>query len=312
MNEGADECAKIGAEKAGEDEIDLLIPPELRLTGAKLSQMSQRLAYQAIREEKEKRYTKRRRTQSNIEKAQIQVEDTFGVRPTEATLWENMKHRDFSKPTQYFLWMTTHDAYMVGDNWKRAGYKAELQERGDCQHCNGALESMEHILTQCHCCGQETIWNLARELLETKTTSFQWRTPTLGTVIGCGSAYFINGQGRRLTGAERLYRITIAESAYLIWKLRCERVIGNENRPHSEDEVTNRWAKMINDRLKLDQNMTNPAYGKKALHKRLVIATWRGTLYREEELPYDWTGASGVLVGSVLRRGERRDRGGEG
>ncbi|THU82291.1 hypothetical protein K435DRAFT_620544, partial [Dendrothele bispora CBS 962.96] len=103
--------------------------------------------------------------------------------------------------------------------------------------------------------------------------------------------------GKRNTGAERLWRILTAESAYLIWKLRCERVIQNENTAFSEQEIEKRWAYMINERLQLDRRMTNWKYGKKGVKPKVVKATWKGLLQVEDLLPDDWVTNTGVLVG---------------
>ncbi|KAF9269407.1 hypothetical protein L218DRAFT_807598, partial [Marasmius fiardii PR-910] len=74
-------------------------------------------------------------------------------------IWKEIRHKDFTGETKYFMWMTVHDAYMVGSNWQRPNYKPELQERAICQRCR-KLEDAEHILTQCQCNGQKTIWSM--------------------------------------------------------------------------------------------------------------------------------------------------------
>jgi len=65
----------------------------------------------------------------------------------------------------------------------------------------------------------------------------------------------------------RFYRILITESAHLIWKIRCNRVIQNEGELATANEVRNKWLAAINIRLELDRKMTNPKYEKKALKK---------------------------------------------
>ncbi|THU89607.1 hypothetical protein K435DRAFT_591789, partial [Dendrothele bispora CBS 962.96] len=83
----------------------------------------------------------------------------------------------------------------------------------------------------------------------------------------------------------------------LLWIIRCERVIANDNTPFSEEEVENRWWKMMNDRLRLDARMTSKKFDGKAIPKRLVERTWKNLLYDETNLPEDWTNLAGVLVG---------------
>ncbi|KAJ7170943.1 hypothetical protein C8R43DRAFT_1150631, partial [Mycena crocata] len=94
-----------------------------------------------------------------------------------------------------------------------------------------------------------------------------------------------------------LFRIIVSESAHLIWRLRCERVI-QEKAPASNNEINNRWLKGINNRLRIDCELTNVIkYGKRSLKKEIVLKTWCKALKKESELPQDWTRETGVLVG---------------
>ncbi|KAG1839037.1 hypothetical protein DFJ58DRAFT_644578, partial [Suillus subalutaceus] len=52
-------------------------------------------------------------------------------------------------------------------------------------------------------------------------------------------------------GASRLLRIIISESAYLIWVLRCERVI--QGILQDEEKTKRRWMNAIDKRLQLDR-----------------------------------------------------------
>ena len=125
-------------------------------------------------------------------------------------------------------------------------------------------------------------------------------------------ADFKTEEGEPQQGKNRLYRIIMSESAFLIWKLRCERRISNEDDPeklHSETEIHNRWVAAINSRLNLDKLMTNhKKYGKKALKERAVVQTWTKTLYDEKNLLDNWLQQSGVLVGIRARRPPGRNR----
>jgi hypothetical protein len=94
----------------------------------------------------------------------------------------------------------------------------------------------------------------------------------------------------------------VSESAFLIWKLRCTRIIElgeNEVLWPSKQEIHNWWIHAISRHLALDQAMTNTRYGKKALNKFLVLHTWSGVLKDEASLPEDWIRQPGVLVGIV-------------
>ncbi|KAF8178320.1 hypothetical protein K438DRAFT_1467117, partial [Mycena galopus ATCC 62051] len=163
-NEGADRKADEGAKKQAADQVNLEVPLNLKVTGAKLTAMTQSLAYTAIRERNmKKKLKKRARTQANMERAKAEAEDNFGFIPTEARIWKSIRNNDLSRQIRYFLWMVTHDAYIVGTHWLRDSNSPEKQERGICQHC-GIPETMEHILSQCEAPGQESVWRLAKEL----------------------------------------------------------------------------------------------------------------------------------------------------
>ncbi|KAJ7662713.1 hypothetical protein DFH06DRAFT_1268724 [Mycena polygramma] len=283
LNEGADKLANEGANRPSGFPINLTIPPDLKLTGAKLS-------------------VSRRRTEINIDRTKAEIEATFGRVPTEARIWKSLQHRDFSREVRQFMWKMMHDAFMVGNKWER-GNKPEFHAR--------KIESMEHILCECSSPGQAEIWALAENLWAGKNMT--WIKPTYGNILGCGLAEFKNTKGSVDSGAARLFRIIVSESAYLIWKLRNERVIQKQNEPITPTEIHNRWVQCINDRLEQDCRMTNPKYKKKAILYSKVIRTWTGTLKDESYLQPDWPKQHGVLVGiGPLQKDGRSDRGRRG
>jgi hypothetical protein len=216
---------------------------------------------------------KRPRTVTNIEKTKAEIEDAFGFIPTEEKIWKSMQNKDVTRQIRTFLWKTTHDAYVVGTHWLRETNSQEKKERSECQHC-GMTESMEHILSQCEVPGQKEVWALAKELWTKRNPDWPW--PGIGVVIGASLATFKDEKGQRKSGDTRLYRILVTESAYLIWKLRCERVIRNGGDLPTEDQIRNRWVSMINARLQMDCSMTYRRYGKKALLVKTVLKTWKG------------------------------------
>ncbi|KAJ7628043.1 hypothetical protein DFH06DRAFT_1006518 [Mycena polygramma] len=310
LNEGADKLANEGANRPSGFPINLTIPPDLKLTGAKLSVMTQSLAYQAIRQVvMNDFYKSRRRTEINIDRTKAEIEATFGRVPTEARIWKSLQHRDFSREVRQFMWKMMHDAFMVGNKWER-GNKPEFHARSECLYCK-EIESMEHILCECSSPGQAEIWALAENLWAGKNMT--WIKPTYGNILGCGLAEFKNTKGSVDSGAARLFRIIVSESAYLIWKLRNERVIQKQNEPITPTEIHNRWVQCINDRLEQDCRMTNPKYKKKAILYSKVIRTWTGTLKDESYLQPDWPKQHGVLVGiGPLQKDGRSDRGRRG
>ena len=278
--------------------VDLGIISTLTLTGAKLSIMTQSLAYRAIRAQKIKReYKKRRRIEINIQITKAEATMLSGAEPSEESLWRAIKHKDILREARYFLWMTFHNAYMVGSNWLRPGFVPEYRERSECKQCH-KTESMEHILVECDAPGQAVIWALAEEpWLKQRRT---WPKPTLGTILVSAGLKLRNKNRDDEAGDTRLYWIIMSESVHIIWKIRCERVIREEPESITPAEAGRRWKHTIALRADLEKKMANPKYGKKALNRDLVKSTWKGIFDNENNIPDPpVAGETGVLVGSL-------------
>ena len=295
-NEEADCLASAGTEKpATLTEDNLAPPPGKKKTGAALASLSQKDFYKIIRDRR--KVPTRKHAGNNVANIQEGAKETFGVKPTRERVWLATKHKDLTRKTHDFLWKSTQNAYKVGNYWTRIeGY----QERGVCPICN-EVEDMAHILTTCSVGTQAKTWQLANE---TWAKRHGTELPnTLGGILGCGLAAFSTG-GKPDRGKNRLYRILMSEAAYLIWKLRNERRIrDNEGQVQMDKEVTTRWTNTLNKRLTMDRMLTNEArFQKNALEASTVKGTWRGCLRNEAELPADWPKARGVLVGILVAR----------
>ncbi|KAJ7698385.1 hypothetical protein B0H17DRAFT_1129910 [Mycena rosella] len=119
---------------------------------------------------------------------------------------------------------------------------------------------------RCDAPGQREVWKLASELWKLKTGA-DLAKPATGQTMACAAIK------RGDVGTTRLFRILVSESAFLIWRLRCEGVI-QEKTLASEREIHNIWLKTLHNRLGMDQAMTNDEkYGKKAIGKLLVLQT---------------------------------------
>ncbi|KAF8902958.1 hypothetical protein CPB84DRAFT_1678379 [Gymnopilus junonius] len=295
----ASTLANEGALKPEADVINVETDLHLKITGAKLNKMTQALAYKLIREKAMEKYMKRRQTEENIALIRTAAKESFGKLPSPSAIWKSIRQKDISRNIRYFLWMTIHNAYMVGRNWERPGFSPDFQQHSKCTVCN-VTESMEHILTQCEATGQAEVWRLAKELWE-KKSDIPFPNINIGTILASPSAQI----GTK--GESRLFRIIMTESAHQIWKHRCKRVVQEEDAP-TKHEVARKWIDMINRRLELDCHMTHPKYEKKALSKAIVLLTWERTLLNEENLPLDWTREAGVLVGIQLQEDDGRGR----
>ncbi|KAI0753370.1 hypothetical protein C8Q80DRAFT_1097549, partial [Daedaleopsis nitida] len=261
-NEAADRLAGSGARKNTHDCVSLTVPPALQLTGCKLSAMTQSLAYKVIRRRKERKLPPRESTSRNVQKILTEIKQCFDVDLPERKLWLSLRKQAVSRECGQFLWMVIHNGYWVGKKWQRTDMKPELQERATCKRC-GEVESMSHILFECASVGRGTVWELLKETW--KATGAAWREPCWGNIVGAACATFRASRGKRDTAKEARWAILATESAYLIWKLRCERVIQNEGCEFSIREVTNRWYSTMDQRLSLDLMSTARSLGKGAL-----------------------------------------------
>ncbi|TFK63672.1 RnaseH-domain-containing protein [Pluteus cervinus] len=303
-NDGADQKANEGSQKEQPDELDMEVPKELTITGAKLSSMTQSTLYKGIVNREIK--AERQKTKTNLDLVRWAVVDRMNILPTDEAIWKSIRSKDISRNIRSFMWRAIHGSYKCGSYWSHIpGY----EDRAICQQCN-TTETMAHILTECQASGQDTIWKLAQHLLEAK--NIDWWSPTIGGLLGSGLTNLRNDEGKRLTGHERLYRIVMTESMHLIWKLRCEWRISedsNRQRQHTVTEIENRWMWTINSRLRTDITLTNrKVYGNKSMSPKQVKATWRGVLEKEGDLAEGWASSTGVLVGIGVRRPPGRNR----
>ncbi|KAJ7885634.1 ribonuclease H-like protein, partial [Mycena leptocephala] len=296
----ASRLARDGSAKPEPTSINVTIAPQLQLRGAKLSTLTQALAYKGI---KELRATPARKTtETNIKLVQEAIALRYGKTPTIESIWWSIRHKGVSRQIKTFLWKALHGAHRIGKFWTNIpGY----EERAMCHFCE-ETESLEHILLQCRCPGQTEVWRLVNELWRMKHGPLP--ALSMGEVLGCCLASFEAESKTKPSGVNRLYRILISESVYLIWKIRCERVIGRDGEAHSETEIHNRWVHTLNDRLERDRFMVcdYAHQSKKLVPPSLVVRTWNRTLLSEDKLPKDWlTATPKVLVGIVPRRSRR-------
>ncbi|KAH9830779.1 uncharacterized protein C8Q71DRAFT_716518 [Rhodofomes roseus] len=296
------------AKKFDQEHKTKLVIPEteqfFNLTGARLSSLTQRLAYRLIRRQRSD--IRRPATQRIVNNVITSIQINTGRTVLEADLWISLRSNEIRKPIQDFLLKSLHGALRCGKYWKHI---PGLEERSKCARCN-VEETMHHIFTECSATGRDEIWNLVEHTWSKKQAD--WSRPSYDDILSAGTKQWRTVKGRRRPTAERLWKILISEAVFLIWKMRCERVIShNDDRDwtHSRQETRARWLTTMNRRLHLDMSMTNKRFGRLALNNNVVLSTWRGTLVDELALPDDWTGLSRVLVGIDIRPWEDIDNG---
>ncbi|KAJ6536953.1 hypothetical protein B0H19DRAFT_1079352 [Mycena capillaripes] len=276
-------------------QIDLSIPNGTSLPGMSLTGSRQRSFYRGIREEKNKGVQTRPAARKKLDLVQKAIVESFENHVSDEEIWTAARGKDILPRTAQFMWKSLHNAHKIGHYWTHI---PECDERAVCQTCD-TEESIEHILTECESPGQEIVWREVESLWARKND--KWPSLSLGGVLGCGLANFRNGDGKRDEGAERLYRILMSEAAYLIWRLRNERVLtpGRNGEPATEQEIVNRWNYQVNYRLQVDITLANrpPDRKKPALAPKKILETWSGTLENEGSMPNNWLREPRVLVG---------------
>ncbi|KAG1758457.1 ribonuclease H-like protein [Suillus occidentalis] len=228
----------------------------------------------------------------------------FDLQGTQLTsITQALAYQDLSKKYQSFIYRTLNNSYKVGKFWLNI---PTFEHRADCLTCREDIESIEHILTSCDQSPSKTIWKLAENIWPTNT--IPWPQISIGTILGCGALKIPHTPNKNdpndakiaetKRGLSRLLRIIISESAYLIWVVRCKRVI--QGTQHDADIISKRWINTLNNRLHIDRVLASKNQrNKKTIFK--VQATWSKIVSDKKPLQ-NWVTALEVLVGITLPR----------
>ena len=214
---------------------------------------------------------------------------------TEAAVWTGIRREEFRLPVQDFFWRILQGALRCGSFWDNiSGYES----RAECTACR-CTDSPEHILAHCTAPGQRDVWRLTRNVWD--RTGLPWPDISLGVLLHAGIwEWKATKSSGNTAGATRLWRILISESTYLIWKLRCERVIGHADESdwrHTTKEIEARWVIAINHHLALDCAMSRPRPPQSTIPVEMVRRTWDTVIDKPRECPHDWHLKRWVLVG---------------
>ena len=304
-NKEANKLVNLGArKKINHQTLNLDAPVNTVSSGAKLVTLSQKELYRGIK--KANPPALRTNTKTNLGQIQACTAETYHTNPTPSTIWRTTKHKDLMKKTREFIWKCIHDTFKIGKFWKNI---LNYKQCGICPKCK-VEELMEHILTECTAPGREQMWSLAYELWSKRS-----QTPiprNYSALLGCCLANFKKPNGEPDKGLNRLFRILISESMYMIWKIRCKCTITWNNDPtkfHSAPEIHNKWLQVINTRLKMDSIQTNnKIFKKKTINPKIVLQTWEKCLKDNLHQTRNWCGKMGVLVGIAPKRPPGQNR----
>ena len=95
--------ASEGARKPTDDHTDLTIPDSFHLPGAKLTAISQALAYRGILNTRSLKYS--RSALMHLDILRHAIAESTQRWETDATIWERLRHPDIRKPIQNFLYL---------------------------------------------------------------------------------------------------------------------------------------------------------------------------------------------------------------
>ena len=174
-NEGSDELAKMGATKEDPDEIDLNIPIEFDLQGAKLAAITQKRAYTGICEKIKKRT--REASERNMQCTRAALQEYNEDDKPDGSVWTEMRNPAIRTKVQQFLYKSMHSVQKIGSYWNNI---PEYEHRSLCKTCQ-VPESMKHILIECSERCLETIWNKASALWP--HNNIPWPTILLGVIL---------------------------------------------------------------------------------------------------------------------------------
>ncbi|KAG2053126.1 hypothetical protein BDR06DRAFT_982913 [Suillus hirtellus] len=247
----------------------MYVPRNFDIQGAKLSKITQKLAYKAIANQNHLEY--KRTTLSLLDLTRYAVE-----------------HKDISKKIQMFLYKTLNNAYCIGEFWSKI---PTYEHRAICQLCQNETDSMEHILINCRDPTKKTIWELTKRLWLEKYGP--WPVPHIGLILDINN-------NKPTTGASHLLKILISESAHLIWTMRHDRIINSNT--HTETTTKSRWYNTINKRLQLDRVITSKTK-RNTKSANSVKTTWSDVIDVDPQHPqHNWMTNLEVLVGIGLPR----------
>jgi ribonuclease HI len=171
---------------------------------------------------------------------------------------------------------------------------------------------MEHILLRCERSEQAEAWALAQKMCTQK--GIKWPDyMQLGMILACRLTSFPPKQKQGRSGKDQFFMKLVSETASEVWNMRCKRLLNREpdepERTFSSSKIQSHIAQRPNTCIVIDRQLTDTRrYGRKAIPRTIVLATWGSVLQNESSFPPDWTRwRGGVLVGIMPKRKRHRD-----
>jgi ribonuclease HI len=112
-NEQADKLALSGTRHNEPDILDIYVPKNIDLQGAKLSKITQNLAYKAITEKTHLAYN--RTTHGLLNITRFVIESLSHQLETNEAVWKSCRQKDITKKIQMYLYKSLNNAYRIGE-----------------------------------------------------------------------------------------------------------------------------------------------------------------------------------------------------
>jgi len=292
-NDEADAKANKGVKKSLATALNLQIPPNLIVTGMKLSTATQSIVYKGIISRAIKKNCWN--TDIMLDRVKEFVKDWTNHSPTDEHIWSVLGNKNIRRNVKNFIWRGLHDSLWTGRWWLNIN---GFERRAECFKCD-TIESLEHILTECTASGQKEIWGIAEKLWN--KSGHKWPEMTLGTIMGCSLANYKDTSGKPDTGANRRFMILVSESSFLIWKIRCEWRISQGSdlsKIPTHTEVVSKWVQTIGWCIHLDILSTDTkCYRRQATSIKVLEQAWNKILSSDNIKGLQFTDITRVLVG---------------
>jgi ribonuclease HI/exonuclease III len=267
-NEAAHNAAINGTKKEEEDNLNLNINPDFKISGARLAALTQKSAYRLLLRNKNTDPITNvgRRSINRIKEA---IEEVSGKRPTDQGVWSTLWKSALSNKFKDFQWKLIHDRLRCGMYFKNI---TNLQDRANCR-C-GAIETPQHIFFDCKESGQASLWNFVRKLYGDHFTGL---LPNLNIEVIKGLGFLKvkkTNKSENKANSQTLQRI-IATTVWTIWKLRNKAVI--EEQTITSAQYIESFKKDLYQMIATDLYVTKLAkFKNKNAQQESFNATWKG------------------------------------
>lgn len=279
-NEQADELAKAALEKRDFDELDLRVDERWFAKGARLSTMTFRNMYRWVRELNGKPFSIS--VKQNLDRVRDDMEGIMQDRHYDERIWISLWKEPMRREVSSFLWQALHGRTVVGPYFKHWGPEWEERQWCECRE----LETLEHILKGCY--KRPWVYEIWRVLGEAfldsevkgydkdmtkKYVDHPPLPPPYGVVLG------INLYKSKNKAEERLVKILVSETAFVIWK--CRNALRVREETMTTQKAVASWTHHIFRRAKADYGQALlPEYKAPQFEKRneRIITTWKGLL----------------------------------